>query len=182
VVRNEFWCEGRREVGGRQMTRFAQLIASGAAVIVGLAGCGTPGARDFTPTQARMFLESTDASAPTVKLPKSGVMINVSSKAIITEGDIVNAEVVQVELGKCLLLQVTPAAARDLYRFTVLNQGQRLVLTLNGVALGARRIDGPFTEGTIMIFVEMNDAELATLVHDLKRTSLELQKEMARKS
>jgi hypothetical protein len=164
------------------MMRATQQVAWAAVVMCGLAGCSTPTPRDFTPTQARLFLESTDASAPTVKLPKSGVIINVSSKAIITEGDIVNAEVAQVELGKCLLLQVTPAAARDLYRLTVMNQGRRMVLTLNGVALGARQIDGPFGEGTVIIFVEMTDAELTALVHDLKRTSAELQKEMARKS
>jgi hypothetical protein len=106
----------------------------------------------------------------------------VSSKAIITEGDIVDAEVAQLELGRCLLLRVTPAAARDLYRLTVLNQGRRMVLALNGVALGARQIDGPFAEGTVLIFVEITDGELTTLVTDLKRTSAELQKEMARKS
>lgn len=157
-------------------------VAMAAVVMVGWVGCSTSAPRDFTPTQARLFLESTDASAPTVRLPKSGVMINVSSKAMITEGDIVNAEVVQVELGKCLLLQVTPAAARDLYRFTVVNQGRRLVLTLNGVALGARQIDGPFGEGTVIIFVEVTDEELSALVRNLKRTSVELQKEMARKA
>ncbi|MBC7369265.1 MAG: hypothetical protein H7343_21065 [Undibacterium sp.] len=105
-----------------------------------------------------------------------------SSKAIITEGDIVDADVAQVELGRCLLLRVTPAAARDLYRLTVLNQGRRLVLTLNDVALGARKIDGPFAEGTVLVFVEVTDAELTALVRDLKRTSAELQKEIARKS
>ncbi len=164
------------------MIRAMQRVIVGAAALLSLAGCSTTAPRDFTPTQARLFLESTDASAPSVKLPKSGVIINVSSKAIITEGDIVNAEVVQVELGKCLLLEVTPAAARDLYRLTVVNQGRRLVLRLNGVALGARLIDGPFAEGTVIIFVEMTDTELTALVRDLKRTSAELQKEMARKS
>jgi hypothetical protein len=151
------------------------------AVAVG-SGCATTKPVDYTPTQARLFLESADANAPTVKLPRSGVVIAVSSKAVITEGDIINAEVVQVELGRCLLLQVTPTAARDLYRLTGSNQGRRLVLTLNDVALGARQIDRPFDEGAVMIFVELSDADLATLAVDLKRTSAELQKAIKRNS
>lgn len=165
------------------MMRGGAACLLGLGLMLGLSGCATePKVRDFTPTQARLFLESTDVSAPSVKLPKSGVIISVSSKAIITEGDIVDADVAQVELGRCLLLRVTPAAARDLYRLTVLNQGRRLVLTLNDVALGARKIDGPFAEGTVLVFVEVTDAELTALVRDLKRTSAELQKEIARKS
>ncbi len=159
------------------MTRVgASLGGTLVLVMLGLSGCATTKPVDYTPTQARLFLESADANAPTVKLPKSGVVIAVSSKAVITEGDILNAEVVQVELGRCLLLQVTPSAARDLYRLTGSNQGRRLVLTLNDVALGARQIDRPFDEGAVMIFVELSDTELATLVADLKRTSAVLQK------
>ena len=36
-------------------------------------------------------------------LPQSGVSLSVNSKPVITEGDIVNVELVQVDLGKCLL-------------------------------------------------------------------------------
>jgi hypothetical protein len=80
------------------------------------------------------------------------------------------------------LLQVTPAAARDLYRLTGANQGKRLVLTLNDVALGARQIEAPLAEGSVMIFVEMTDAALSDLVRDLKRTSAEVQRQISRKS
>ena len=48
------------------------------------------------------------------------------------------------------------------------------------VALGARQIDRPFDDGAVMIFVEMSDGELTTLVTDLKRTSADLQKAMKR--
>lgn len=160
-----------------------RLIAACAMVwALGATGCRTPAPVDYTPTQARLYLESTDGRAPTVKLPRSGVVISVSAKAVMTEADIVNAEVVQVDLGRCLLLQVTPAAARDLYRLTGANQGKRLVLTLNDVALGARQIEAPLAEGSVMIFVEMTDAALSDLVRDLKRTSAEVQRQISRKS
>jgi hypothetical protein len=148
----------------------------------GFSGCQSKAPTDFSPTHARLFLESADGRGPTKTLPKSGVVISIGAQAMITEVDIVNAEVAQVELGRCLMLQLTPAATRDLYRLTGSNQGKRLVLTLNDVPVGARKIDAPFTEGTLFIFVEMTDAQLENLVRDLKRTSLDIQKEIQRKS
>jgi hypothetical protein len=164
------------------MNRLIAACGCAIAWAFGATGCSTPAPADYTPTQARLYLESTDGRAPTVKLPRSGVVIAVSSKAVMTEADIVNAEVVQVDLGRCLMLQVTPTAARDLYRLTGANQGKRLVLTLNDVALGARQIEAPMAEGGVMIFVEMTDGALDDLVRDLKRTSAEVQRQISRKS
>ena len=165
------------------MTQRVPALGIVALALLLAGGCGTTttAPQDFVRTQARLFLESTNGDAPMVRLPHSGVAIAVSPKAVITEGDIVNAEVVQVDLGRCLMLEVTPAAARDLYRLTGSNQGRRLVLTLNDVALGVRQIDRAVEGGALLIFVEMTDAELATLVVNLKRTSEELQKELARR-
>ena len=158
------------------------ITAMMALTALSFSGCQSKGPTDFSPTHARLFLESTDARGPTKTLPKSGVVISIGTKAMITEVDIVNAEVAQVDLGRCLMLQLTPAATRDLYRLTGSNQGKRLVLTLNDVPVGARKIDAPFTDGTLFIFVEMTDAQLESLVRDLKRTSFEIQKDIQRKS
>ncbi len=153
-----------------------------AVTALGFSGCQSNAPMDYSPTHARLFLESTDGRGPTKTLPKSGVVISIGTKAIITEIDVLNAEVAQVDLGRCLMLQLTPAATRDLYRITGSNQGKRLVLTLNDVPVGARKIDAPFTDGTLFIFVEMTDVQLDSLVRDLKRTSLEMQKDIQRKS
>ena len=158
------------------------ITAMMALTALSFSGCQSKAPTDFSPTHARLFLESTDARGPTKTLPKSGVVISIGTKAMITEVDIVNAEVAQVDLGRCLMLQLTPAATRDLYRLTGSNQGKRLVLTLNDVPVGARKIDAPFTDGTLFIFVEMTDAQLESLVRDLKRTSFEIQKDIQRKS
>lgn len=148
-----------------------------------LTGCKSPSPSAHLPLAlARLFIESSDGSAAAVELPKSGVKISVGPKAIFTENDFVNAEEAHVELGACLMLQLTPAAARDLYRLSVVNQGRRLVLTVNDRPLGARRIDGALADGTIFIFVEVPDAELPRLVKDLKQASAEIQKEQHRKS
>ena len=59
--------------------------------VAGWSGCATTKPVDYTPTQARLFLESDDATSPTITLPRSGAVISVNSKAVIAEGDILNA-------------------------------------------------------------------------------------------
>jgi hypothetical protein len=144
------------------------------------AGCASRAPRDYAPAVARFFIESAAGDGAAALLPVSGVRIPIAAKPVITEFDLVNVEIAQVELGECLMFQLTPAAARDLYRLTGSNQGRRLVLVVNGAALGARVIDGPLENGTIFTFVEVPDGELPELVARLKRTSAELQREAAR--
>jgi hypothetical protein len=143
------------------------------------AGCHTPEKVDYLPTLARFFLEQ--PGALTATLPKSGVQVPIGTKPVFSEGDIVNVELVQVELGQCLMFQFTTAAARDLYRVSGSSQGRRFVLFLNNVPLGARRIEAPLTDGSLAIFVEVPDADLPVLVTNLKKTTAALQKELAHK-
>lgn len=150
----------------------------------GAAGCATLG-RETGPTRpilARFFSETTDQPTTNVILPVSGVRLTVGDRPVFTEADIVGVELVQVELGKCLLFQFTPAAARDLYRFSASHQGSRLVLMLNSVPAGARRIDAPLADGALYMFVELPDAELPELVDNLKKTTIQVQRALARKS
>jgi len=105
----------------------------------------------------------------------------VNPKPVITEGDVVNVELVQVDLGKCLMFQLTPSAARDFYRLSGTHQGRRLVLLINDVAIGARRLDGAMADGLVYIFVEMPDDQLPELVVRLKGSSIAYQREIARK-
>lgn len=158
----------------------ACLAAVGLAVAWG--GCqSAPPPRDYTPTLARFYLEAPSGDGTPIALPQSGVHVTVATKPVITEGDIVNVELVKVDLGLCLLFQVNPAAVRDFYRMSVAHQGRRLVLVVDGIALGARAIDGPVTNGVIYVFVEVPDAALPALVENLKKTSVALQREIARK-
>jgi hypothetical protein len=147
-----------------------------------LGGCAsTEQPRDYVRTLARFFLENANNDGTPITLPRSGVSMMVNSRPVITEGDIVNVELVQVDLGKCLLFQLTPAGVRDYYRISVAHQGRRLVLMIDGKPVGARRIDGAITNGAIFVFVELPDAELPALVENLKKTSAALQREIQRK-
>jgi len=150
------------------------------AVVVGvtLAGCGsTAKKRDFTPVAVRFHLEAAGLDGTPVQLPRSGVGVIVNPKPVLTEGDVVNVELVRVDLGQCLLFQLTPSAARDFYRLTGSHQGRRLVVVLEGVALGARRIDGVIANGGIFMFVELPDEALPGWVEKLKSSSAGLQRE-----
>lgn len=147
------------------------------------AGCATRETRsNHAPTWARFFLESAGEAGTPVVLPQSGVRVVANPSPVITEADIVNVELVQVDLGKCLLFQLTPAAARDFYRLSVAHQGRRLVLVIDGAPLGARRIDGAIADGAVFVFVELPDAALPSLVDNLKKSAAALQRELARKT
>ncbi len=150
-------------------------------MFLALVGCQSPTRVDYVPTVARFFLEEADARTVSVTLPQSGVRVMLGPKPVLTESDIVNVELMQVELGKCLMFQLTPAATRDLYRISGSNQGRRLVLFLNDVALGARRMEGPLAEGRVFVFVEVADTALPALVENLKKTSAAMQRAAARK-
>ena len=108
-------------------------------------------------------------------LPVSGTRIQVEKKPIVNEFDIINAEMVKVDRGLALMLELSDAGRRELYRRSVTNNGNRVVFTTNGGAIGARVLDGAITDGTFYTFVEIDDAELGQFVLDLKESIAELQ-------
>lgn len=146
------------------------------AILLGTTGCRTAPQVADQLIVARFFIESADDHGVRAVLPVSETAIVVSVKPVLTEFDVVRVEVAQVELGRCLLFQLTPAAARDLHRLSGAHQGRRLVLMVDGQALGARRIDAPLAEGDLFIFVETPDEELPALQRRLATTALQLQR------
>lgn len=137
-----------------------------------LAGCHAPAAPEPAPLVARFFLEAKprEPGLP-VALPVSGVGVTVAAKPVFSEYDVLKAEVAEVALGRCLWVQLQPAAARDLYRLSVGAQDRRLVLALNDEFVGARRVEGAMQDGVILIFLEKPDEELPELVNRLNHTS-----------
>lgn len=112
-----------------------------------------------------------------LKLPQSGAEIEVNKEPFINEFEIINAEMVKVDLGKALLLQLTDAGARALYRKSVTNLGSRIVLTINNNPAGVRRLDGAIADGNYFTFVELDTKELEELVTALKLSLKYLQAE-----
>lgn len=145
-----------------------------AAVVSLLTNCQSRPAQapGVTPLVARFHLETLPGEvAVAAHLPQSGVSLNIAPKPVFSEYDISKAEVARVELGLCVLVQLTPAATRDLYRLSVPAQGRRLVLSLDGVFLGVHRIDHAMADGFVPVFLEMPDGQLPGIVARLNFTS-----------
>jgi len=145
-------------------------------------GCASWTKPPFQPGAYAWFLLEADAEQegfPLV-LPVSGVAIRVAPKPVISEFDIVEAAVAEVDLGRCLALRLTSEAARDLYRMSVSQMGRRLVLLVNGRALGARVLDGAIEGGVLFVFVEVPDEELHRLVLEINTFAESIQAHAAK--
>lgn len=166
------------------MIRPLALLLSALACIA-LVGCGTAPSRTATiPAPAsvvRVFLEA-DGHEPSarVQLPRSGVVLSVGTRPVFLESDLVGAEVAEVELGRCLLLQFSGPAARDLYQLSSRASGRRLVVSVDGVFLGARRIESALGEGRLLVFLEVSDAQLGEIAARVKTTTTRLAAEQGR--
>jgi len=112
-----------------------------------------------------------------VQLPVSGTRIALRKEPLVSEFDVVNVELVKVDMGLALLLQVNEKGARDLYRGAVTHMGGRIVLMVNNNPVGARRIDDSLQRGggDYYTFVEIDDEELGQLVLDMKKSIQQLQ-------
>ena len=111
-----------------------------------------------------------------VELPVSGTKINIQDQPLVDEFNVLNVELVKVDMGLALLVQVSAQGSRSLYRGSISNMGGRIVLMINGNAMGARRIDGPIEDGNFFTFVEVSDEELGKLVFDIKASLASIKK------
>lgn len=147
------------------------------------AGCASGKKKDdYTRAVVRFVVEAGPRDLGTqLRLPESQVIIAVSPKAQFTEYDVQSCEVADTELGKALIFQLTPEAGRDLYRMSVPNQGLRIVTLVNGAPIGARRIDGPLSQGYFLTNVELSSVSIDQLAKDITRTSTDLREELEKK-
>lgn len=167
--------------------KFPRLLLSAlAAVVVLLVGaCESTTSKkkkDYPSTVARFMVEAAPGEpGVTVQLPKSGSTIIITPKAYFTEYDILKCDVLDNELGKCLVFQFTELAARDLYRMSATNQGRRIVTFVNAVPIGAVRIDRPINGGYMVTYVEVDEKEMVEMAKNITKTSKDAQEEMKKK-
>lgn len=147
-----------------------------------LAGCQSTGmdVEDYARARFLLEAESEDDFSALVTLPLSAVKIPVQGDAILSEFDYRAIDIAEVALGKCLVFSLKGPAAREFYQISVANQGRRLVLAINGRAIGVRRIDGPISDGRIYIFLEATDEGLEEIANQLQETNFEIQKKLSR--
>lgn len=166
-------------------SRHTYKIAAATALLLLTSGCFKSffGSKDKVENMQvpRLMIESrgmnyAGSRETELTLPISGTTIQVESKPIVGEFEIINVELVKVDMGLALMLQLSDTGRRELYRRSVTNNGNRIVLTANGEAIGARMLDGAITDGKLYTFVEISDDEIGQFVLDLKASIAELQK------
>lgn len=115
-----------------------------------------------------------------VVMPVSGIQYEIYRRAIFFEGDIVNVELARVDMGLGLLIEVSQFAARELYRTSVSQRGESLILFINDEPMGARPIDETMNNGQFFTFVEMSEDKLRELAPKLKESVIRMQKMKAK--
>jgi hypothetical protein len=152
----------------------------GLLVLGATSGCMSTKKKKYDQAVVRLLLEADQANAgAVVRLPQSGLVIPVEPKAHFTEYDIEACEVVDNELGKSLVFRFTSQAGRDLFRLSVPNQGKRIITTINGQPVGARRIERPLAQGVFVTYVELpTEVNLEKLARDITRTSQDMREEL----
>ena len=137
------------------------------------------GADDKALLVPRLHLENTNLNytqmlGRVVTLPRSRSQIAINLEPFVSEFEIQRVELVRVDAGLAMMLQLTEAGARALYRESVASNGLLAVLLINGNAIAARRLDGAINDGKYYTFVDVADEALHDLVLDLNRSIREI--------
>lgn len=147
-------------------------------LFLGLAGCTAFkeefGLAEENTAWLEIYLEgapfSERVATRTYKLPVSGSEIQVFDRPVLSTEDFALVRLVQVKYGYALELTATNHGRHQLARVTGQHLGYRLVLVVNGLPIGARRIDGMLDDGILYSFVEVEDEGLDELVRKLNHT------------
>jgi len=155
----------------RSCVRAFSVAWASCGLLLLLLGCQST-AREEPAPRVRFHLENSHATSRAglvpLTMPLSGAQVTINAVPALMETDIINVELVEVELGRCLLFQFNRVGARALYELTVAHGGQRLVLMVDGVPVGVRVIDAPETRGQWLTFTELSDPALEALVRRLQ--------------
>ena len=173
-MKSTTWSRGTRPLAAGRARRAAALhplvLLLGCVVFCSCHGPARPAARE--PLVARFYLECQPVEpGVTLTLPVSGVAIAVRSRPVFLEFDLAGIAVTQTPLGRGVAFRFYPAAIRDLERLTAACGGRRLVLALNGRAVGVHVIREAIQDGVVTVFVETPDENLPSLVELLRRST-----------
>lgn len=155
------------------MKRFFTIIVTLILCLI-VPGCRKNETTIPIPYVARFYVESQphlphEWSTP-ICMPISQTLFNVYPKPVILEGDIENIELVQVDLGQCLLFEFNQSATQRLHQLSQSNSNETLFLFINDVPVGFQTLQEPIQDGKLILFVEIADKALPDLVLGLKKS------------
>lgn len=172
--------------------RLFTAIAVVSTVFV-LSGCNTARKKNPEPEKiylTRFYLEADQQVPPNlttrVKMPLSETEVVVGSRPFLTESNIVNVELVQVEVGPPEAADTALALAfyfdrngtSAFFPLTANNVGKRILLTINSQPVGLMPIQGPVSTGEWLTFTELKDEQMPETITALRETTTYIQTEI----
>lgn len=137
-----------------------------------LAGCN----KENPKHSMRFYVETSGTGqmgtwSKVMTLPNSGMSFTVTTEPAILEVNVDEVELMRTENGQLFVaFHFDDVGSRELYRQSVSAMGRRIVLEVNGAAVGARQFDGALDDGILYMFMDLPDDELETFVLDLKKS------------
>ncbi len=124
----------------------------------------------FESTVVGLYAESDRTATETVtwELPMSGVPIVCAAAALVDARGVAQVAVAPLELGTAVEVQLTARALPAVREFIAVRDPGRLVLVVEGKALGAARVRSVEATGRITLFVELPEDRLPDLVARLQ--------------
>jgi len=160
------------------MKKIILLGLCSAFALLFLGGCG----EDSKPDKlVRIYIENPSAGrtgvwAKPLTMPNSGLTYYVKPDPLITEANITNVQLVQVQSGHfALLFHLDEFGTRALYRASVAENGRMLITTVNEVPIGARQIDGAISDGRLYTFTDLSEEETKKLYEELFKNQEKVQ-------
>ncbi len=155
----------------------------GLLTLLVLAACNTIGTSskklDYNPVLCRFYLETPNGDPNAAEpLPLSGLRVATGTDPVLMETDIGAVNIGKTGDALYLVFHLRSDAARALYQITTQNIGRRLVLRINGDAVGVLKVTGPIGNGSIAMYVELADSGLAELVKNINKTCESIDKEL----
>lgn len=141
-----------------------------------LGGCG----EEEDVMLVRFFVEAPEegfspAFTEPMTLSRSGLTYVVHRNPIIMERNITQVDLVRVQPGNRLALRflLDREGRANLYRASVAKRDSRLLLTVNGVAIGMRVLEQTISDGVLYTFTEYSDeADIEQLAQELQQNVL----------
>ncbi len=134
--------------------------------VVLLSGCSKK-APEHT---AVFYLEKEYPTDQTAEYSAAELLQMSGNNPVILDKEIEDIDLVRVDTGVCMLFHLSPSATMRLTHTTANNMGKRLILVVDGEAIGVRLIDEIIQNGQLFTFTELSMQEMGQIVVQLKQS------------
>jgi hypothetical protein len=143
-------------------------------------GCRT--AKDLPKSDFFFYVESKEkgkhlAWSPTATMPVSKLKINICPYPFLFSKDVDFAQITTSNFGKCILFKLTKQASIEFYKLSVEGAGRKIVFVFDNAPMGlSMPIPHATMDGTFIIFPEIEENKLESLIIDINETIAKMKK------